>query len=584
MPPDTCTTTPTRTLCRWSSLGLLLIVSLAYAWLFPWSEKINNPNEMVRVYAVRAVVDDHTYAIARRTVTPQAGVQDHSTVYDAWGYVNDKALRCDDPAGQRPNCTGHLYAGKAPGLTFLGVPVYAAQKLLWRLLGQGEPSKAWIVWWLRFFVVIVPSILGWLWLARHLTGRLRHPELGLAAVLAGALGSLSLTYSQMFAGHQVSGLFLLLQYAATMQAGLPQAETSASRKWLVLAGFGAAAAACTEFPAGPAAILLGLWLLVRRRQVSDIGWLVLGAALPTLLLGHHNQSAFGKPWALPYAFLENPDFVRDIAPGIFGISLPNAEKVVGSLLSPFTGLYFWAPWVVLTWLALVRVFRPQVLPDSMSGTEPVTTTETLWTSQRGEALMAFAVVGYFLFFQTSHSLWRGGWVVGPRYITALVPFAVIAVAHGLDGLPGRFAGVGRSVFASLAVTAIAVTGLASAVSQGFPFEVYNPLPEVVGPLLARGWVFWSPLQQAKVPGLWSGLPYFAALAAGALWLVWLAAKQQRPRWLAAVSSVLVALALTSLLWRQTSQRTAPDRNRTVQFLMDMWFPGPVPGASRLPVE
>lgn len=552
-------------------LGLLLLCG--YAWLFPWSEKIHNPNEMVRIYTVRALVEDHRYAIARREVSPSGQVSDHSAVYDQWGYVNDKALRCDDPNAPRPNCTGWLYAGKAPGLAFLGAPVYAAQRLLWQVTGQGQPGKAAIVWWLRFWVVVLPSIIGFLWLARHLRQQLDDPQLGLAVTLAGAFGSLSLTYGQMFAGHQVCGLLLLLQYAATWQAG-----RSGGRGWLVAAGFGAAAAAAVEFPAGPAAIVLGLWLLLRRRQPADVLWLALGAALPAVLLGHHNYSAFGKPWALPYAFLENPDFVRDIAPGVFGISLPNREKLVGSLFSPFTGLYFWAPWVTLAWLGAARVVRREPAPIADAAAAD------FWFSRRSAALAAFAVVGYFLFFQTSHSLWRGGWVVGPRYITALVPFAVLAAGHGLDALTGGAARVGRLALGVSGVAAIVVTGLATAICQGFPFEVYNPLPEVVAPLLARGWVFWSPLQAAGVPRLWSALPYFAALLAACVWLAWSVTAGVRLRLATATAALLLGALLVLGLWQPTVHRTAADRDRTVQFLMDMWWPGPVPGASRERVQ
>src|SRR5207244_6164935 len=58
----------------------------------------------------------------------------------------------------------------------------------------------------------------------------------------------------------------------------------------------------------------------------------------------------------------------------------------------------------------------------------------------------------------------------------------------------------------------AAPGLASAACQGFPLEVENPLREVVWPLLSHGWIPRNPLQALGVPGLWSALPYFAALA------------------------------------------------------------------------
>src|SRR4029077_18634821 len=70
------------------------------------------------------------------------------------------------------------------------------------------------------------------------------------------------------------------------------------------------------------------------------------------------------------------------------------------------------------------------------------------------------------------------------------------------------------IASGLAAAGIAATGLASAVCQGFPLEVQNPLREVVWPLLAHGYVPRNPLQALGVPGLWSAFPYFAALAVG----------------------------------------------------------------------
>src|SRR5437868_14042564 len=82
--------------------------------------------------------------------------------------------------------------------------------------------------------------------------------------------------------------------------------------------------------------------------------------------------------------------------------------------------------------------------------------------------VAFWVVAYYLVFQITHALWRSGWVVGPRYITPLVPFAAICAALLLYDRPRWL-----PVFNGLAAAGIAATGLASAVCQGFPLEVQN---------------------------------------------------------------------------------------------------------------
>ncbi len=75
-----------------------MLVCLAYLVVSPYFERLNNPNENVRVWATRAIVEHHVLNI--------------DEVEREWGYVNDKAKN-----------DRHVYSGKAPGVSFLGVPV-----------------------------------------------------------------------------------------------------------------------------------------------------------------------------------------------------------------------------------------------------------------------------------------------------------------------------------------------------------------------------------------------------------------------------------------------------------------------------
>src|SRR5207248_1113640 len=150
---------------------------------------------------------------------------------------------------------------------------------------------------------------------------------------------------------------------------------------------------------------------------------------------------------------------------------------------------FWAPWTAVA-----------------VGVGPV-----LWRRGRARERVAIVVVAYYLVFQITHALWRSGWTVGPRYITPMVPFAAVCV--GLALLRTRSA-LALAVLGGTGAASIAATGLASLVCQGFPLEVYNPLVEVVAPLLAHGYVPRNVLQMVGIPGLWSALPAFAALAIG----------------------------------------------------------------------
>ena len=548
---------------------LLALLAIGYLWLFPWAEKLHNPNEMVRVYSVRAIAEYGTYAIGRRSVTLSGNVIDSGPLVQEWGYVNDKAICCDDPTAVKPHCTGNLFAAKAPGLNQLGaVPHFVLDRLWKKATGHGPP-KAVLLWWLRLWLAMLPSIVGFWWLANHLTATLRRPQVGLAVVLAAAFGSLALTYGQMFAGHQPAAMALVLAYGAI--AGTTREYASKMR--LFVAGLGVGLATLIEFTAAPAGLILLVWLLLRRQRVADLPWIVLGGLGPALLLAHFDYKAFGAPWRLPYGYVENAGFVQDMAPGFFGIHLPTVEKTAGSLLSPYTGLYFWAPWTALAWLGLLAVKRTVANGEA-----------SLWTDQRGNGLVAWGICLYFLFFQCTHSLWRGGWVVGPRYVTAMVPFAALAVAYFGDRLVGRRAVVFDLGLAVSAATAIVVTGAATAVCQGFPLEVYNPLSEVVGPLLRNGWTWSSPLYWLGMAALPAAVPWAIALAIAALWaIVSLQPAALRGRgWpMRAVGVTGVALVVAVAvcgLWSVPSRRTPEERMETVKFLSETWFPQPVRGA------
>ena len=72
-------------------------VAAAYLILSPYFEKLNNPNENVRVYMALSLAESQTFAI--------------NSVVSRWGYVNDKAKKGD-----------LLFPGKASHQTLQRMP------------------------------------------------------------------------------------------------------------------------------------------------------------------------------------------------------------------------------------------------------------------------------------------------------------------------------------------------------------------------------------------------------------------------------------------------------------------------------
>src|SRR5882762_4122900 len=239
---------------------LLLLLLIAYGWLFVFFERLNNPNELVRVYAARALAEQGTWSIGTREIQP-GRVVDRGPVYSDWGYVNDKALTCDDPRAQPPVCAGRLFAAKAPATSLLGAPVLAAMRLF------GPLKKTPAVLALRWICVILPSVAFWILLRRWMLDSGVPETAALACTLAGALGSLSLTYGQMFAGHQMAALALGAAFLCAFWGDFRPF-------WC---GFFCALAVALEYPSAPAAGIVAASALLRHRRGA---LRLLGGAIP----------------------------------------------------------------------------------------------------------------------------------------------------------------------------------------------------------------------------------------------------------------------------------------------------------------
>jgi len=576
-----------------SELALCLLLLVAYGWLFVFFPKINNPNELVRVYMARAIAEQGTYAIGHRVQVPGGRLIDTGSLFAEWGWVNDKSLVCDNPRLKGPNCAGALYSGKAPGVSLLAAPIVFAQNALTRALLHRRPAKDEYVLLLRWLLAILPSIALWLCARRFLLARGVPPVLALAAVLAGACGSLSYTFGQMVASHQLTGVMLAAAFFAIFWPERSAESAAAAEKgerWrAALAGFFLAASICIEYQSAPAAMLIGagwLWSRVLPRRAASgpgvwprVAFFLLGAVPFGALFAQFHTTVYGAPWRTGYSFLENAGFQRDIAPGFMGISLPTGERLWGSFFSPAMGLFFFAPWTALALGALPLAWRRW--REERAARSLPAAPGAVGRDRVDRALpCALAVVLYYLTFQSTHALWRSGWTVGPRYITPIAPFAALAVALALSRLAPAARALGTALLGGAGAAAIGATGLASTVCQGFPDEPHGPLAEIVAPLLSHGWVARNLLQLAGVPGLWSALPTLLALGLAALFCLLaplLLEAPARARKLGLGVAVLLAASLSLGQW-STDAHGPPWGSAA--FLSSQWSPASPPGAEK----
>lgn len=444
---------------RWLALGIVFL----YLYPFPFFAGLSNANEKPRVYLTRAIVEEGTFAI-------DEGVR-------RWGTTVDVS-----PSG------GHHYSNKAPGSSFLAVPAYLLLRGVKALAGAGEPTLAELFWAFRVGASILPALL-FLWLyARFLARQIADPDARRLALVSYALGSMAMTYSILFIAHQLSAVCAATAYIATAAV----VEGRRRARWMGIAGLAAGSALLVDYQAVFATLPVALYALwhflgVRPRRPAGLFWGLAGALPPVALLLFYHARAFGSPWRTGYD--ASVTFAHYHQHGFLGLTGPTWEAFVGSTVAPDNGLFWMCPVLLLMipgWLEMAR------------------------QRQRWQLFVTAAVVAIYLAFISSITFWRGGWQMGPRYITAMLPFAMIPVAAAM-----AWAGRRRwawAVCVALSLVGIAIYALSCVEYPHFPEKFTNPVHEITFRLLAQGHAAYNAGWLVGLRGLASLVPYVLVLA------------------------------------------------------------------------
>jgi hypothetical protein len=192
--------------------------------------------------------------------------------------------------------------------------------------------------------------------------------------------------------------------------------------------------------------------LLRRRRVPFVA----AALLPLALVAIYQRIAFGSFARTSIATMDER-FVNRRA--LFGIiEVPSLEAAWGITFSPYRGLFFFAPILLLSFAGAWIWFRRN--------------------ERRGElAAIAFVALVFFTFNVTFNG-WEGGFGIGARYLVPLIPLLGIAMLE----LRGRFA----RLFIALAILSFAINFTAAAVDPQPSATIPRPLTQYLVPLFMRG--------------------------------------------------------------------------------------------------
>ncbi|MGC4091953.1 MAG: hypothetical protein QM756_29530 [Polyangiaceae bacterium] len=334
--------------------------------------------------------------------------------------VEEKTVRIDSfhgITGDKAEREGHYYCDKAPGVSFLAVPVVAvlAPVLEHTSLGAKSHKGLSVLAFLGTFVASsLPSAAGaaaLLWLARRLGA---GPLPAALAALSVGLGTPIFAYSILLWGHATAGACLIGALAVGISA---LTEAVARRRFIksALFGFLLGMGVLVEYPAGGAGAFIGFTLLHvayrkggRRAALELCGAVTLGAALPVILLMLYQKAAFGSAFALSYSKVEGWEGMKE---GFFGVSLPKPSVLRKLIDGSRRGVLVLAPCLLMAPVGFYLLRRR------------VQSLET-----RAIIGASFGVIGFYFLLNASYHYWDGGYTYGPRHVGPTMPFLGLGIA------------------------------------------------------------------------------------------------------------------------------------------------------------
>ncbi|MBN2042495.1 MAG: hypothetical protein JW754_01690 [Candidatus Aenigmarchaeota archaeon] len=381
----------------------------------------------------------------------------------------------------------HYYSDKAPGSSFLGLIPYM---IFYPLLPNPDASE----YLIRFLVVSLPSAFMCLLIYRISGEFTKKEKHRLLVTIAYGLGTLVFPYSVMFYGHQIAGVLVLSSFYLIFRN-----QRRLTHEHLFSVGLMMGIAAITEFPVAIISVLMFFYALKVLENRENISFFIAGIIPPLILLFSYNFLCFGSPLSLGYSHLVFQDSIGYQSQGFLGVSLPDPYALYGILLSPYRGLFFFSPFLLLCIPGFYHFYRNHRL--------------------RKEFWLFFLSVLAFILWNSAYSVWWGGWATGPRHLIPVIPFMIIPVmmyTREFDEWRERAA-------IALAAISVFLVSLVTITDPNLPEKTYHPLFQHTLPMLARGEIGMNFGSILGLHGWFSLVPLAAALAI----ISWLLVRENR---------------------------------------------------------
>ncbi len=254
-------------------------------------------------------------------------------------------------------------------------------------------------------------------------------------------------YSGTFFGHLFAGGLLLASYVFI------------EKRSYFLSGLFIGLSFLSDYPIALIGLIWGLQIVIQKQWKGAFNFAL--GVLPSIgFILFYNYYFTGNAFTMLYKFVsQDYAFMKEG----YGFALPKPEALWGLLISPYRGVLFYAPILLLfAFLAFKWI-----------------TKETIHSLKTNYLLLSSIL---FVLFISSYQMWWGGWCWGPRHLTTIT---VVWLYAGIKAFHQRK----KSIWIAygLLVIGFIINFLAkSTIAYSAPSDIKFPLLETVMPNLLNG--------------------------------------------------------------------------------------------------